>query len=129
VIANNLTDLHDQIATNAALNATWPIGDTTIALDETGKQVPTTPMLVHDILTGSNTDGTLLTGMTCNDWTSQAMTDVAQVGHTNRSGGGRPPSWNSAHATTGCAQFTADNQAGTVSSGGGRGSIYCFAID
>ena len=129
VIANNLTDLHDQIAANAALNATWPVNDPTIALDEKGAQVPITPMLVHDILTGSNTDGTLLNNMTCNDWTSQAMTDVAQVGHTNRAGGGRPPSWNSAHATTGCAQFTADNQAGTVSSGGGRGSIYCFAVD
>ena len=36
VIANNLTDLHDQIAATAALNATWPISDTTIALDEKG---------------------------------------------------------------------------------------------
>jgi hypothetical protein len=129
VIANNLTDLHDQLAANAALNATWPIGDTTIALDERGAQVPTAPMLQHDILTGSQTDGTLMTGMTCNDWTSSAMTDVAQVGHSNRTGGNRPVSWNSAHATTGCAQFTADNQTGTVSSGGGRGSIYCFAVD
>ena len=56
------------------------------------------------------------------------MTDIAQIGHSNRFGGNRPVSWNSAHATTGCAPFTADNQAGTVSSGGGRGSIYCFAV-
>ena len=40
IIANNLTDLHDQIPANAALNATWPINDTTTALDERGNQVP-----------------------------------------------------------------------------------------
>jgi hypothetical protein len=127
VIAGNLTDLHDQIAATAALNATWPVGDTTIALDEMGNPVPTTGTNVHDVLTGSTVDGTVMADQHCNNWTSQAMTDTAQVGHTNRTGGGRPPSWNSAHATTGCAPFTADNQTGTVSSGGGRGSIYCFA--
>ena len=128
VIANNLTDLHDQIAATAALNATWPVGDTSIALDELGNPVPTTGMNVHDVLTGSTVEGMVMDNNHCNNWTSQAMTDTAQVGHTNRTGGGRPPSWNSAHATTGCAPFTADNQAGTVSSGGGRGSLYCFAV-
>jgi len=128
VIANNLTDLHDQIAATAALNATWPIADTSIALDESGNPVPATGMNVHDVLTGSTTDGMVMANAHCNNWTSQATTDIAQVGHTNRTGGGRPPSWNSAHATSGCAPFTADNQAGTVSSGGGRGSIYCFAV-
>jgi hypothetical protein len=128
VIANNLTDLHDQLPANAALNATWPIQDTTVALDEMGNQVPTTGMNVHDILTGSMTDGTVMADAHCNNWTSSAMTDVGQVGHTNRFGGGRPVSWNSTHATGGCAQFTSDNQAGTVSSGGGRGSLYCFAV-
>lgn len=126
VIANNLADLHDQLATNAALNTTWPIGSTAVALDEHGAIVPTSP-LVHDILTGTNTDGTLATGANCKDWTSQATTDTAEVGHSNRMGGGRPPSWNAAH-TAGCAPFTADNQPNTVSSGGGRGSIYCFAL-
>jgi hypothetical protein len=128
VIANNLTDLHDQLAANAALNATWPIAATNVALDEKGAEVPSNP-LVHDILTGSNTDGTVMTGATCNDWTSSATTDMGGVGHSNRTGGGRPPSWNAAH-TVGCAEPTAgmDFQAGTVSSGGGRGSIYCFAL-
>jgi len=126
VIANDLTSLHDQLATTAALNATWPIGSTSIALDENGNEVPTNP-LVHDILTGSNTDGTLMAGQTCNDWTSASMNDTAEVGHSNRTGGGRPPSWNAAH-TVGCAPSTADFQAGTVSSGGGRGSLYCFAV-
>jgi hypothetical protein len=129
VIANDLTSLHDQLAANAALNATWPIAATNIALDETGAPVPSAP-LVHDILTGSNTDGTVLAGQTCNDWTSSATTDTAQIGHSNRTGGGRPPSWNSAH-NVGCGQNPpgTDNQMGTVSSGGGRGSIYCFAVN
>jgi hypothetical protein len=128
IVANNLTDLHDQMAPNAALNATWPVGDTSIALDEHGNQVPITGPNVHDILTGSTMDGNVLAGNTCNDWTSNSMTVTAQVGHTNRMGNGIP-SWNSTHATTGCAQPTAPmNQAGTVSSGGGRGSIYCFAL-
>jgi len=127
LVARNLADLHDQIADNAALNATWPVGSTTIALDEMGNALPSSP-LVHDILTGTNTDGTVATGLTCSDWTSAATTVMAEVGHSNRSGGGRPPSWNAAHTTSGCAEPTADMQAGTVSSGGGRGSIYCFAV-
>lgn len=128
VIANNLQDLHDQFDGGAALDATWPIGATNIALDERGAPVPSNP-LVHDILTGSNADGTLLTGANCNNWASQATTDTAQIGHSNRTGGGRPPSWNAAHSV-GCAEPTngMNNQANTVSSGGGRGSIYCFAL-
>ena len=127
IIANNLADLHDQLPANAALNATWPVGSATIALDERGNPVPITGPNVHDILTGSNTDGTAAAN-TCNNWTSNAMNVTGQVGHTNRMGNG-VPSWNSTHATSGCAQPTAPmNQMGTVSSGGGRGSIYCFAL-
>jgi Protein of unknown function (DUF1554) len=127
IIANNLTDLHDQLAANAALNATWPVGSTTIALDERGNQVPITGPNVHDILTGSLADGTVAPS-TCMDWTSNSMMVTGQVGHTNRAGNGIP-SWNSTHATTGCAQPTANmNMPGTVSSGGGRGSLYCFAV-
>jgi hypothetical protein len=130
VIANNLTDLHSQIPAPAPLDATWPIGSTAIALDEHGAAVPSNP-LQHDILTGSQPDGTLMTGMNCNNWTSQAMTDVAQVGHSNRMGGGFPAYWNSNHASTGCAPVVTigSNLAGTVGSGGGRGSLYCFAVD
>jgi hypothetical protein len=129
LIANNLADLHDQIAANAALNATWSIGSYAVALDERGNQLPMNP-LVHDILTGSNADGTLMAGANCNDWTSQSANDVAQIGHMNRMGlAGQPPSWNSVH-TVGCAEPTngADFQVGAVSSGGGRGSLYCFAL-
>jgi hypothetical protein len=93
-------------------------------LTETGATVPgrgDTPNQ-HDIITGSKADGTT-NGNTCSNWTSSAATGVtAQLGHFDRMGGGQDPmSWNSAHASQGCA---ADSFPPT----GGRGSIYCFAL-
>jgi hypothetical protein len=76
----------------------------------------------HDILTGSDLDGTS-SGATCNNWTSSSSDGSASVGHHDRQGGGdNPTSWNSAHGSRGCGQ--ADLQ-GT----GGDGLFYCFAID
>ena len=40
---------------------------------------------------------------TCNNWTSNAATGSAMVGHHDRTGGGNT-SWNSAHASRGCGQ-------------------------
>jgi hypothetical protein len=78
---------------------------------------------MHDILTGSNLDGTAFTDgqdHTCNNWTSNS-TGSAQVGHHDRQGGGaNPTSWNSAHASKGCSQ---QDLVGT----GGAGLFYCFA--
>ena len=79
----------------------------------------------HDILTGSQLDGTVLSGSedtTCRNWTSHAE-GSARVGHHDRTGGGQnPTSWNSAHGSRGCSQ---DNLQGT----GGDGLFYCFASD
>jgi hypothetical protein len=79
----------------------------------------------HDILTGTNVDGTLATDApdtTCQGWTSHGP-GRAMLGHHNRSGGGqRPTSWNSAHLSMGCSQ--ADLRA-TL----GDALIYCFAAD
>ncbi len=79
----------------------------------------------HDILTGSQLDGTALPGSddtTCGNWTSHGE-GSAQVGHHDRTGGGKnPTSWNSAHGSRGCSQ---ENLQGT----GGDGLYYCFAID
>lgn len=73
----------------------------------------------HDILTGSNLDGTK-TANTCNDWTSSGE-GAAQVGHHDRQGGGQnPTSWNSAHATPGCSTDA-------LARVGGAGFFYCFA--
>lgn len=58
------------------------------------------------------------------NWTSSdASAATAQLGHFDRMGGGADPmSWNSAHASQGCA-------AASFPPTGGRGSIYCFAAD
>ncbi|MEX0905347.1 MAG: hypothetical protein WD028_06475 [Balneolaceae bacterium] len=97
------------------------------SLDETGAEVNgrgDNPNM-HDILTGSQLDGTAFDGdedTTCSDWTSNSE-GSAQVGHHDREGGGdNPTSWNSAHGSRGCSQ--SDLQ-GT----GGNGLYYCFAID
>lgn len=80
----------------------------------------------HDILTGSNLDGTAFAGgedHSCQDWTYSGPDGSAQVGHHDRTGGGaNPTSWNNAHPSRGCSQ--SDLQ-GT----GGDGLFYCFAID
>ena len=93
-----------------------------VALDEQGNEIPNN---VHDMLTGSQADGTLDSGLTCEDWTSGADDPNvnARVGHSNRTGGGQPPSWSTTH-TVGCSQDGANN----VTQGGGRGSFYCFAV-
>jgi hypothetical protein len=79
----------------------------------------------HDILTGSNADGTLSTDAadtTCRGWTSHDA-GQAMLGHHNRYGGGaRPTSWNSAHMSRGCSQ--SDLRASL-----GDALLYCFAID
>jgi hypothetical protein len=128
VIGTSVAQLHDQAAGGAS-QQTWPLNSATIALDERGNQIPQQPLL-HDILTGSIADGTVSPLGTCGDWTQ--TTGTTSNGHSNRAGqatnGGVASSWNFAHVT-GCAEPTANFQQGTVSQGGGRGSIYCFATD
>jgi hypothetical protein len=103
-------------------------GDASIFLDERGQRIngqwTGSPAPVeHDILTGSNADGTLMPGFTCRDWTSGSAADVAQVGHSDGLGPGQSTagalaSWNSAHANQNCSN-TAPR--------GGAGRFYCFA--
>ena len=79
---------------------------------------------MHDILTGSAPDGTLVAGMTCNDWTNNGE-GSAMLGHHDRIGlrdDAPSKSWNSSHASRGCSQ---DNLRGT----GGNGLFYCFATN
>jgi hypothetical protein len=121
-IANNLADLHGDTAELARL------GNNLVklsALTEKGAMLNgrgDTPN-VHDMLTGSQTDGRAYTdGMdhTCSNWTSET-TGTAQLGHFDRSGGNNT-SWNSAHPSRGCSQ---DNLVST----GGAGLFYCFAVN
>jgi hypothetical protein len=101
------------------------------ALTEQGRQVNgrgDTPN-THDILTGSQPDGTAFAGAedrTCSDWTSDGAEGAAMVGHHDRRGlrDDTPSrSWNSSHPTRGgCSQ---EALRGT----GGAGLFYCFAAD
>ena len=114
VIATDVANLHS--ADNKLTKAT--------ALTETGAVVNgrgDTPNQ-HDILTGSNPDGTLAAGQTCGDWTLNGE-GSAMVGHSDRTGlddSDAAKSWNSAHPSRGCSQ---ENLVGT----GGAGLLYCFA--
>ncbi len=115
-IAQNVADLHSD--TNNLTKATQ--------LNEKGDVVNgrgDSPNR-HDILTGSQLDGTAFSGdadTTCQNWTSSGA-GSARVGHHDRTGGGEhPSSWNSAHGSRGCSQ---ENLRGT----GGDGLFYCFAI-
>ena len=76
----------------------------------------------HDMLTGTNADGTLAAGQTCGDWTLNGE-GTAMLGHSDRMGPdtlATATSWNAAHGSRGCSQ---DNLVST----GGAGLFYCFA--
>ena len=115
-IASSIAELHART------------GDASVFLDERGQRIngqwTGSPSPVeHDILTGSNPDGTLAPGLTCADWTSASTTVAAQVGHSDglgpgQSAAGSLSSWNSAHVNQDCSN-TAPR--------GGAGRIYCFA--
>jgi len=116
LVANNLTELHART------------GDAALFLDERGTRIngqwtgsPTPNQ--HDILTGSNADGTVATGLTCSDWTSSSTDAKARVGHSDGLGPGQSTSgalasWNAAHDNQNCSN--------TVPLGG-SGRFYCFA--
>ena len=113
VVATSVADLHSDANKLSKENSLTEKGAVVNGRGDT----PNT----HDILTGSNLDGTLAGDtLTCNNWTSSAE-GSAQVGHHDRQGGGQnPTSWNSAHASKGCSQ---ENLVST----GGAGLFYCFA--
>ncbi len=119
LMASNLDDLHYN---NASLNRLY-------SLSEKGEVIMSRslgdPIGQHDILTGSNLDGTAISGdadATCNNWTSNDD-GAAMLGHHDRLNfstiGG---SWNSAHLSRGCSPEDLDATAG-------NGLFYCFATD
>jgi hypothetical protein len=83
----------------------------------------------HDILTGSQPDGTAFAGtddMTCGNWTESSATGAAMVGHHDRMGlrdDAPSKSWNAAHASRGGCSQTA------LQGTGGAGLFYCFAAE
>ena len=112
-VATSVADLHSDANKLSKENSLTEKGEVVSGRGDTPNR--------HDILTGSNLDGTLAgDALTCNNWASSGE-GSAQVGHHDRTGGGQNPnSWNSAHASKGCSQ---ENLRGT----GGDGLIYCFA--
>ncbi len=111
MVATSVANLHDAAANQ--LNKANSTDENGVVVKGTGD----TPN-EHDILTGSNADGTAAAA-NCQNWTSAAQTGVTgQVGHHDRNNGS---SWNAAHATQGCSAAAFVNT-------GGRGSFYCFAL-
>lgn len=81
----------------------------------------------HDILTGSQADGTAFAGAedrTCANWTSGGE-GSAMVGHHDREGlrdDAPSRSWNASHPSRGCGMDA-------LRATGGAGLFYCFAAD
>lgn len=117
MVAQNVADLHSD---NNKLGKETSLTENGTVVNGRGDQPN-----MHDIITGSNLDGTVSTAEghdACGNWTSRGEGSAA-VGHHDRQGGGdNPTSWNSAHGSRGCSQ---ENLQGS----GGNGLFYCFAID
>jgi hypothetical protein len=119
IVAKNVADLHG--STNNLTKAT--------AIDEKGNPIKGRgdQPNQHDILTGSQLDGTAFSAgadMTCKNWTSSDQ-GSAMVGHHDRAGlddSAPAKSWNTSHNSRGCSQQAL---IGT----GGNGYFYCFAAD
>ncbi|WP_437573214.1 hypothetical protein [Sorangium sp. So ce887] len=118
MVAANIEELHSRF------------GDHTVFLDEKGEMVPgqwpgsPTPNQ-HDILTGTDRNGTLKAGQTCADWTSEDAGQTAWVGHSDGTGPNQSMAdmyrpWNSVHSSGSCAD---------TAPGGGNGRVYCFAAN
>lgn len=115
MIAKDVADLHsdhNMLTAEAALNEHG----------ESPNYIGGPQPLQHDVLTGSNEDGTA-SDLTCNDWTDGTADSKATLGHADRKG--RDPgvnSWNSVHPSQGCSLET-------LAPTGSAGLFYCFAID
>ena len=119
VVANNVAELH----------GTNNLGKQT-SLTEKGEVVNgrgDTPNR-HDILTGSQRDGTAYSGtddMTCGNWTKSGD-GGAMAGHHDKDGINPDPvanvSWNSSHKTAGCSDAA-------LAKTGSAGYLYCFAAN
>jgi len=129
-IAANLGQLHGDTLTLARKGNFISIRT---AVTETGEIVPGEVKIVgledrrnqHDILTGTQPDGTAFTDSfdrTCSNWTSNREDGSANVGHHDRITSFTSQSWIDAHPSRGCSQ---ENLIAT----GGAGQFYCFAAD
>lgn len=123
MIADNVADLHGDTV-EAALHDKMTKAN---IVNEKGQMI--SPAFgetgsIHEVLTGTDFDGRAFKDAadhTCSNWTSDAATGSAKVGHGDRNGHASS-SWNSATQTRGC---TPDAVKGV----GSAGYLYCFAIN
>jgi len=115
MIAEDVDDLHsddNNITAETALNERG----------ESPNYIGGPQPLQHDVLTGTNEDGTA-SDMTCNDWTDSSADSTAMLGHADRMGrAAGVNSWNAVHASQGCGMEH-------LTPTGGAGMYYCFAED
>ena len=115
-VADDVADLHSDNNKLSKENSLTEKGDLVNGRGDTPN--------MHDIITGTNLDGTAYTGdgyNNCDNWTSSGQGSV-RVGLHDRTGGRQnPSSWNPAHNSRGCGQ---QDLVGT----GGNGLFYCFAF-
>ncbi|MFI5444165.1 hypothetical protein [Polaromonas sp. UC242_47] len=118
VVATNVEELHGDNKLNKQT-----------ALTEKGEIISGVgdPVVMHDMLTGSTTDGRVATATgdtTCGNWT-QSGAGSAIVGHSDRTGLSETApakSWNASHATRGCSLDL-------LKVTGSAGLFYCFAAN
>ena len=118
VVASNVTELHGANNVNKQ-TALTERGDVVNGRGDTPNN--------HDILTGSQPDGTAITGSvdtTCGNWT-QSGAGAAMLGHSDRTGLDESvpaKSWNSSHQSRGCSVES-------LKATGSDSRIYCFAAN
>lgn len=119
-IASSVADLHsanNKISGETALTEKGTAPNYLVG----NPPAPAAQPLQHDILTGTNEDGTA-TNATCNNWTDGADA-TATLGHADRMG--RNPgvnSWVNIHPSQGCSMEK-------LVPTGGAGMFYCFATN
>jgi hypothetical protein len=119
VVATSVADLHSDANKLSKENSLTEKGEVVNGRGDTPN--------MHDILTGSQPDGTAIAGSvdtTCRNWTSSGE-GAAMVGHHNRAGlddSAPAKSWNSSHQSRGCSPDQ-------LKASGGAGLFYCFAAD
>jgi hypothetical protein len=123
MIAANVEQLHsdNNINNQTAVDENGDLPDYLMLVDGAAER-SNPDSLAHDILTGSNDDGTK-NEATCNNWTDGSADAQGMLGHADRLG--REPgvnSWTTAHASAGCDMESLIRT-------GGAGGLYCFAID
>jgi hypothetical protein len=123
VVAKDVADLHGP---NNNLNKQTALTEKGTVVNGRGDSPN-----MHDILTGSQPDGTKFPDqpdMTCGNWTKSGA-GTAMVGHADRTGlddSAPAKSWNSSHPSRGSGGGCSQDD---LKSTGGNGFFYCFAAN